>query len=190
MTDPGAARRPATPAELKAVASPLRLRILQLCRLEPRTNRQLADAIGRNPATILHHVRRLVDTGFLAPQPARPGPRGSREKPYRATGLQRHLDLDAVDDVDTRPAISSTILDAAREKILAAGPDDALLLSGVGARLDAAAVVELTARLQALVEELAEGSAPPPGSPTVPLGLVVGLYRLPESAPDAGPADR
>ncbi len=35
---------------------------------------------------MLHHVRTLVDAGFLHSQPVRRGARGSREVPYRATG--------------------------------------------------------------------------------------------------------
>ena len=59
-------RRPATEAEAKALASPLRLRILRLCLDQALTNKQLAGRLGRDPGTVLHHVRTLVATGFLA----------------------------------------------------------------------------------------------------------------------------
>ena len=80
------ARRPADEAEAKAIASPLRLRILRATLHEPRTNKEIAETLGLNPATVLHHVRTLVDTGFLIEQPVRRGPRGSRERPYLASG--------------------------------------------------------------------------------------------------------
>ena len=80
------ARRPADEAEAKALASPLRLRILRVALHEPRTNKEIAEALGRNPASVLHHVRTLVDTGFLVEQPRRRGQRGSRELPYLASG--------------------------------------------------------------------------------------------------------
>ena len=57
-------RRPATDAEARALASGVRLRILRLCWDEPRTNKEIAARLDRNPATVLHHVRTLVDTGF------------------------------------------------------------------------------------------------------------------------------
>lgn len=79
-------RREATAAELRALASPLRLRVLRVCLREEHTNREIAAALGRDPATVLHHVRTLVDTGFLEALPARRGTRGAREIPYRATG--------------------------------------------------------------------------------------------------------
>ena len=67
------ARRPADEAEAKAIASPLRLRILRVTLHEPRTNKEIAEALGLNPASVLHHVRTLVDTGFLIEQPVRRG---------------------------------------------------------------------------------------------------------------------
>ena len=72
-------------ADARALASTLRLRILRLCLDEPLTNREIAARLDRNPATVLHHVRTLVDRGFLAAQPVRRGTRGSREVPYLAT---------------------------------------------------------------------------------------------------------
>lgn len=74
-------------ARAKALGSPIRWRILRLCLHEPRTNRELAALLDRNPATMLHHVRTLVDAGYLVPQEARRGTRGAREIPYLATRL-------------------------------------------------------------------------------------------------------
>src|SRR3954453_10366828 len=86
------ARREADEAEAKALASPLRLRILRAALHEPRTNQEIAAVLGRNPATVLHHVRTLVATGFLVEQPLRRGQRGSRERPYLASGKSFYLD--------------------------------------------------------------------------------------------------
>ena len=43
---------------------------------EPRTNKEIAEVLGLNPASVLHHVRTLVDTGFLIEQPIRRGAAG------------------------------------------------------------------------------------------------------------------
>ena len=59
----------------RALASPVRLRILRFCLYDSRTNREIAAEFGLNPGTSLHHVRTLV------------GGRGATEIPYRATGL-------------------------------------------------------------------------------------------------------
>ncbi|UQS26331.1 helix-turn-helix domain-containing protein [Amycolatopsis thermalba] len=79
-------RRPATEAEAAALASGIRLRIIRLTYAEALTNKEIAQRLGRDPATTLHHVRKLVDTGFLAPQPVRRGNRGAKEIPYLSTG--------------------------------------------------------------------------------------------------------
>src|SRR5690606_7965094 len=73
-------------ADARALASVLRLRILRLCLDEPLTNKEIADRLGRDPGTTLHHVRRLAERGFLQAQPARRGARGAKEIPYLATG--------------------------------------------------------------------------------------------------------
>lgn len=99
-------RRTATEAEASALASGIRLRIIRLTFSEALTNKELAERLGRDPATTLHHVRRLVATGFLAAQPERRGVRGSREIPYRSTGLSWHLD-----SMDKRP-VAEAMLEA------------------------------------------------------------------------------
>ena len=71
-------RREATDEEARALASALRMRILRVCLWEPRTNKEIATVLGRDPATTLHHVRLLTRTGFLAAQPERRGARGSQ----------------------------------------------------------------------------------------------------------------
>jgi DNA-binding transcriptional ArsR family regulator len=85
-------RRRATEAEANALASGIRLRIIRLTFSEPLTNKELAERLGRDPATTLHHVRKLVEAGFLAAQPQRRGTRGAKEIPYLSTGLSWQLD--------------------------------------------------------------------------------------------------
>ncbi|WP_033293385.1 ArsR/SmtB family transcription factor [Amycolatopsis jejuensis] len=84
-------RRSSTEAEAAALASGIRLRIIRLTSFEAMTNKELAERLGRDPATTLHHVRRLVDTGFLVPQEPRRGTRGAKEIPYLSTGLSWEL---------------------------------------------------------------------------------------------------
>ncbi len=74
------------------MASGIRLRIIRLTHSEALTNKELAERLDRDPATTLHHVRKLVDTGFLEALPPRRGTRGAKEIPYRSTGLSWHLD--------------------------------------------------------------------------------------------------
>jgi DNA-binding transcriptional ArsR family regulator len=86
-------QRRATPAEVRALSHPLRLRVLALCHGESLSNKELADRLHEQPATVLYHVRILVKTGFLEPLPAHPGPRGSTVRPYRATDKSYTIDI-------------------------------------------------------------------------------------------------
>lgn len=74
------------------MASGIRVRIIRLTYAEALTNKEIAQRLGRDPATTLHHVRKLVDAGFLQPQPQRRGNRGAKEIPYLSTGLSWRLD--------------------------------------------------------------------------------------------------
>ncbi len=115
----GTGRRLATPEEAKAMAHPLRLRVLRLCLDQALTNKQLADRLGRDPGTVLHHVRLLVSTGFLVPDQVRQGEHGALEKPYRATRKSWMLDFGTGD----RRGLFQAALEAFRAELEEAGPD-------------------------------------------------------------------
>jgi DNA-binding transcriptional ArsR family regulator len=163
-------RRAPTDAERRAVASGLRLRILRLTLDEALTNREIAERLGRNPATTLHHVRTLVDTGFLAAEPVRRGTRGSREIPYRATRLSWALDFG-----DDAPGPSKIMLDTFLEELRAAGVDR-LRAARLGLRLRPEEFEEFERRLQDLLDEYA---ARPPTEGGRPWSVFVGLHPDP-----------
>lgn len=146
-SDVGEGRRTATEAEGRALASALRLRILRACLGEALTNKEIAQRVGRNPATVLHHVRTLVATGFLAPETDRRGTRGAREVPYRATGKSWVMDTGA-------PGPRDHLLAAFLEEVAAVG-EPHLHSSRLGLRLSDAEFEEFSGRLYALLDEYA-----------------------------------
>jgi predicted ArsR family transcriptional regulator len=148
-------RRPATEAEAKALASVVRLRILRLCLDRAMTNKEIAGRLEANPATVLHHVRTLVDTGFLAAQPARRGTRGSREVPYLATRKSWDLDLGGHKDA---AAMVGAFLDEIRHVDLGNSH-----ISRLGLRLSPEEHAELNARLHALLTEYEARPSTPDG---------------------------
>lgn len=150
-------RRRATDAEARALASAVRLRILRLCLDQALTNREIAVRLERNPATVLHHVRTLVETGFLVAEPERRGPRGAREVPYRATGKSWLM------DVDDRPAPSRDPLLAAFLEEVAVAGEDRLSSTRLGLRLAPAELAEFRDRLLALLDDFARRPADPDG---------------------------
>src|SRR5918998_458636 len=144
-------RRPATTAEAKALAHPLRIRILRLCLDQALTNKQLAERLGKDPGTVLHHVRTLVACGFLVPEEVRQGEKGALEKPYRATGMSWTLSLDA--DLATETSASQAMLEAFTAELEEAGPGAATGFSRLALTLNKASQEELQRRVLAILDE-------------------------------------
>jgi hypothetical protein len=147
-------RRAATDEEAKALASSLRQRILRICLGEGRTNKEIAETLGRDPASILHHIRTLVRTGFLEPQEERRGTRGAREIPYLATKKSWRL---------STPAMDRSMLDTFLEEV-ALVPAAEVDISRLGLRLSAADMADFRAQLRGLLDEFANR----PDDPSAP----------------------
>ena len=174
-------KREATADEARALANPLRLRILRLCLDEALTNKEIADRLGRDPGSTLHHVRMLVDGGFLAAGEVRHGARGALEKPYRATGKswQVHVEEPAA-AADTHLAM----VDAFRAEVAEAGPAAVVLLSRFANTLNDASRAELVGRLEAVIDEFALRRDPD----GTPFAFLLGGHRRAGAAPSTGPA--
>ena len=154
------------------MAHPLRLQILRLCLDESLTNQEIARRLGRQPATVLHHVRLLTDTGFLRAERPRSGARGALEKPYRATRKSWTLSVESY-PAAARQAENMAMVDALRAELVAAGPDRLRELSRLGLRLSDEAAAELHDRLQDLIEEYAARPSDPEGDL---YGLFIALH--------------
>lgn len=127
------------------MASGIRLRIIRLTSSDALTNKELAERLGRDPATVLYHVRKLVDTGFLEALPPRRGARGAKEIPYRSTGLSWHLDsLDR--------GIDQAIFEAYLAEIAETGFDE-LHQTRLVLQVPDEQIVELEDRINELLEE-------------------------------------
>ena len=152
LTGPGTSNglepgRPPTLQEARALAHPLRLRILRLCLDEAQTNKELAAALGERPATVLHHVRTLLATGFLREEPWRRGPRGSTEKPYRATGKSAQLDHGLSSGGSLK-----AVFEAVVAEIDEAGPDAVIEGVRMPMRLGPGQLDELLGQVRALID--------------------------------------
>jgi predicted ArsR family transcriptional regulator len=174
-------RRPATPAEAKALAHPLRMRILRLCLDQALTNKQLAERLGRDPGTVLHHVRTLVANGFLVAEEVRQGEKGALEKPYRATRKSWSLSLEEEATAgDINPSLA--MLEAFLAEVAEAGPGAVRAFTRLALTLDEASREELEARISAVLEEFA---ARPPDPDGELYGLLFGMHRQARTPPDA-----
>ena len=172
-------RRRADLKEARALAHPLRLRILRRCLEGAQTNAELASALGERPATVLHHVRTLVASGFLSEQPPRAGPRGSTEKPYRATGKSWQLHGTLSDDPDG--AIVRATLQAVADEVTEAAPGAVIEGARLALRLTPPQLEALVAQLRGLVAAQPHPEQYLAGEVTEgdPYALLVLLHRRP-----------
>jgi DNA-binding transcriptional ArsR family regulator len=142
-------RREATQVEIRALAHPVRLRILRLLRFDQLTNAELAAQLELNPASTLHHVRTLVRAGFIEPTRSRPGPNGITEKPYRDTTKSWTLHVS-----DSKPAarVSHAGIEAFNAEVNTPGVTIETM-TRQALKLNRASLDELEARLLALSDE-------------------------------------
>jgi DNA-binding transcriptional ArsR family regulator len=151
-----------TPATLKALAHPLRLRLLGLLRSDgPATASGLAARLGESSGTTSYHLRQLAAAGFVVDD-AELG--NGRERWWRSAQDATRLEpADWLDDPELRPAVDSflnAVLDAhvARARRWLSRTDaprrwrDAATLSDARLHLSAAELSRLNDEIESLVE--------------------------------------
>lgn len=168
-------RRPATVLEAKALAHPLRARILRLCTQQELTNKQLADRLGSEPGTVFYHVRLLVEAGLLQQAPVRTGDSGALEKPYRSDGRSWWLDGPLN---DAEPDERFAPIEAFQEELREAGPGSVQLFERFMLHLSPEDVEALDRRILAILDEYIETDDQRLDRPA--LGGIVVLHRLAE----------
>jgi DNA-binding transcriptional ArsR family regulator len=81
---PSGRNEPGNLAELRALAHPLRLRMMELFAEGPRTTKQVAQLLGEPPTKLYHHANALERAGLLKLSKTRQN-RGAIEKWYEAS---------------------------------------------------------------------------------------------------------
>lgn len=180
MTQPDAGLPPASVEQLKALAHPVRLRILRLCLDRELTNKDLADALGLAPGTVLRHVRALLHAGFLASGEVRTGRRGAVERPYRTTGASSTLAVHEVGHADLSREVELAIVEAHRAELAAAPPGAVRSQIRWNLRLGPAALAELAERVEGVIAEYRQRDDPD----AVPASLLWSVHET--GSPDDG----
>jgi DNA-binding transcriptional ArsR family regulator len=112
-------------AHIRALANPLRLRILGALVGEPRTTKQVAELVGEKPTKLYHHVQAMERAQLVRLVSTRPK-RGTVEKYYQATATLFQAGKTAF-SVGARPrrrrpdhdTLLVALLDTAREDLAA-----------------------------------------------------------------------
>jgi len=105
-------------AAMRALAHPLRLRLVELFAEGPRTTKQAALALGLPPTRLYHHVHALERAGLLRLRETR-RKRGTEERYYEtAETLLKGRPLTGAREAGVEPtAIALSVLEAARLQI-------------------------------------------------------------------------
>jgi hypothetical protein len=129
---------------------------------------------------MLYHVRTLLRTGFLAEEPSRPGPRGTVEKPYLATGKSWQLDDSAADE----SVMLRVMFEAVAAEVDEAGPDSVLESVRMALRLRPDQLAEFRAQIKALIRQFPVSMeylrADAPGTDPYALMLVLHRRQVPD----------
>jgi DNA-binding transcriptional ArsR family regulator len=156
-------------AQLRALADPLRLRILGALSGIPRTTKQVAAILGEKPTRLYHHVEALERVGLVRLTETRPN-RGTLEKYYQAVAAQFEVSSSALSpgseekaEPSPQEALLTSLLDTTRKELLAnlhpgastgRSPEEAPLVARVTLRGSGQKVQALRRQLLEWVEEL------------------------------------
>jgi DNA-binding transcriptional ArsR family regulator len=176
-----------TPAQLRAMAGPLRSTILDLLLERAATVTELASAVSRPKSTVAHHVNVLVDAGMLRVVRTR-RVRAIDERYYGRTAR-----LFRVGALSRRAATGTAVgvnpLSEAAAEAVPAHDADQLCATLRHARIPEERAREFWAHVLTLAQEFAKL----PRSGDTVYGFAVGLYptdhpTLPDHGDTAGPA--
>jgi DNA-binding transcriptional ArsR family regulator len=173
----------ATPAQLRAIADPLRSSLLDLTLERAATVSELAAAVGRPRSTVAHHVGVLVEAGMLRVVRTR-RVRAIDERFYGRTGRTINVGVARRPGEATVPVCVNSLSVAAAESV-PAHEDDTLYSTLRHVRIPRESASEFWRRVEGLVREFT--SLPRRGQTVY--GFAVGLYPtdqpvLPEPTAD------
>jgi DNA-binding transcriptional ArsR family regulator len=171
----------------KALAEPLRIRLLEWLAEAPRSARQLADCVGLPADRLYYHLGQLEQAGLIEVAEYRPLARGKVERVYAPAEAEPPGD-DA--DPEETAAFLGSMLEATAMDITAAfrarqagGRREVDLRRGA-LRLTDAALAELRGNVEQLAARFAD-----PGADGTWTGVVLALVDL-QDRPDADPPPR
>ena len=168
-----------TEAQFKAVADPVRARILVLLQHEPLTAKQVADRLGAVPGTISHHVQVLESAGLVQVVATRLI-HGIQAKYYARSA--RIFLFEMPPDVAGIDAVESSFLAEAHAELSEAvgtvGYEASITGGFPHMRLAPERVSYYQQRMDDLLTDLVQEPLDPTGQV---YGLVLAFFRAPES---------
>lgn len=160
---------------LRALAHPLRLRMLSLMWPGPMSAAELARELDVSHALASQHLRRLDAAGLveLAEERMR---RGGRERRYRTVHASPLSDRGAL--------LAETLTHTLRERAARRAPGTEAVTVDAELWVDPRVWQDFLIRLAALTAGLHDAARPPHSPGTAPVGVSVLAFALEETAPD------
>ncbi len=177
--------------QIKALADPLRQKILGAFVHEPRTTKQVAALLGQPPTKLYHHVDLLERAGLITLVATRPK-RGTTEKYYQTVAHRFTVAEDSLGGeagAVLQDALAEAFASAQAEVRraldpgnLAAGGDQPRAIVALGMlRIAPEDLPQLQQRIMDITRELTSGSA---DSPRESYRYLVAVYPAPETDPE------
>ena len=156
----GAPHLQANVAELRALAHPLRLRIMELFAESPKTTKHVAELLGEPPTRLYHHVAALERAGLIHLKETRriAGPSRNGTSPSRGLWVRSVMMADGVGpNAAAKRAVAMTVLEQSRREMvnaMAKPGAEPPLLARLVMRAPAAMVPTLRRRLYGFLKEI------------------------------------
>lgn len=152
--------------QVRALAHPLRLRLMELFSQTPRTAKQAAEVLGEPPTRLYHHVAALEKAGLIRLRETRQN-RGTTEKYYEASSKRQVVGREVLRDKDARRDLATMgflVFDQSRNELVKTlardeVPEELIAVRGVF-RLSAGAAKKLRHELQDVLKRLRQQEKP------------------------------
>jgi DNA-binding transcriptional ArsR family regulator len=171
----------------RALADPLRIRLLEALWFGPRSVKELAETVGLPPDRLYYHLRQLEQAKVIEVSGYRPLPGGKVERLYQRAKAEPPADGSSPEEIAT---FLGAVLDATKADITAAymaqadGQRREVAVTRAAVRLTNEGLAELHRRLNDVRERFAapEFAGPEAEGPWV--RVLVALVDLEERPPD------
>jgi DNA-binding transcriptional ArsR family regulator len=179
-----------TPQQMKALADPIRHRILGIIQNRPATAKQIADRLKMSPGTIGHHLHALEAAG-LAKVAARRMVRGIVAKYYTRTAriFLYNFPSTATGSVPALVRFLTDARDELSEALVERGTDLDVKTAFPHARLSPERIAYYERRLMELVDEFIAEPTGNGGENGMVYSLSVALFQAPSYLQDSSASD-
>ena len=159
---------------LRALAHPVRLRILSALTGRALSTAEIARELGIRHANASYHLRQLASTGLIRLCEER-SVRGGQERRYSYAADR--LDLVA-DDPEARPLLYRALVDELLRRSAADGGSGSRTLVDAELWVCPELWTDVVKRVRDAVDDLHRGARPPETSGSVPVSATVAMFRM------------